>query len=116
MSIKVGQKIEIRPNMRYKDKPELNEDIGYGQDQVGVFQQCQVLDRTDVGDGKIKTGFLYVRIHTDLPLKVGDMVTVKEFEYVQRKGNLFVIGIKIEETSPFSISDDQEENENDCAF
>lgn len=101
-----GSRIEIRPNKRYRDNPELNEDIEVGEGRFGSYQQCQIIDRNATEDGKVKTGFFYCRIHTNLNLKVGDIVTVDKILYVQRKQNICVIAINIKESSPTTSIED----------
>lgn len=103
--ISAGVKITILPNKRYPNNPELNEDIQIGNDRFGDFQQCQVIDRNPCENGKVKTGFFYCRIHTSLPLKIDDIVTVEKILYVQRKGNIAVIAITIQESSPVQYED-----------
>lgn len=98
-----GTKLTLRPNRTYKDAPLRNVDVEVGTSkEFGNYQQCQVMDVTNTKNGK-KTGFFYCRLHTDLPLAVNDVVTVKEILYVQRKSNICVFGIKIEEHSPNSL-------------
>lgn len=101
--IAIGSKITLRPNMTYKDAPEKNEDFNYSENMFGKFQQCQVMDINAGVDGNKRIGFFYVRIYSDLPLAVNDVVTVKEIMYVQRKGNICVFAIKIEENPIMSI-------------
>lgn len=98
--IKKGTKVKVRPYKRYKDNPVLNEDIAVGTDEFGEYLQCQVMDITPCHGGKSKAGFFYARIHTNVPLAVDDMVTVKDFLYAQRKGNICVIAFTIEEQAP----------------
>ena len=114
--IKVGDKIEVRPYKHYKDKPELNKDVGTGNNKFGDYQQVQIRDINQGQNGKVNSGFMYARIYTPIPLKVGDLVTVKKFLYVQKKNNVVtVIGIEIEETSPLIHEIKQEEEQNDVS-
>lgn len=109
--IKVGDKIELKPYKKYKDNPELNVDIGSNNNKFGDYQQAQVRDVNHGENGKINSGFVYVNIYTPIPLKVGDMVTVKKFLYFQKKSNVTtVVGIEIEETSPLFKEIKQEED------
>ena len=103
--INIGSKIRLRPNMTYKDDPSKNEDFNFGEDHIGKYQQCQVLD-INTSNGRTKTGFFYVRIHTELPLAIDDMVTIKEILYVQRKAHICLFGCTIEENPTMSIKDD----------
>lgn len=108
--ISKGDRIKLRPNMTYKDDPSKNEIVGTGKDQFGNYQQLQTMDINNVGQGKTKTGFFYVRVYTDIPLTSDDVVTIKDILYVQRKNNVCLFGIAIEETKPFSIQNDDEED------
>lgn len=105
-----GTKLTLRPNKRYKNNPELNEDIQVGNDRYGDFQQCQVLDVNHTNDTSVKSGFFYCRIHTNLSLKVGDIVTVDKIQYVQKKGNIAIVAVTIEETSPVYYDDKVDED------
>ncbi|QNM11781.1 MULTISPECIES: hypothetical protein [Bacillota] len=101
--IKIGTKIKLRPNMLYKDDPEKSENVGYGENEFGKYQQLQILDLNKSADGKNKTGFIYVRIFSELPMLPDDEVVVKDILFIQRKRNIVVVGIKIEENTPYSI-------------
>lgn len=108
--IKSGTKITIRPNKRYPNNPELNEDIAVGSDHYGDFQQCQVMDINSTSETKFKTGFFYCRIHTNIPLKIGDMVTVDKIIYFQQKMKNAIVGITIQEKSPLIYDDKVDED------
>ncbi|MEF9968570.1 MAG: hypothetical protein RR766_08655 [Longicatena sp.] len=116
MTIRVGDKITLLPNKRYKGKHELDEPVGTGSDKYGDFIQMQVMDETPSKTGKL-TGFMYVRIHTDLKLVPNDRVTVKAITGAQRKNNVSVLEIDIKETDPLAEIETMEEyanNEHEC--
>lgn len=94
-----GTNVTLRPYKTYKNNPENNVAVGYGENKRGKFLKFQVMDVNNSGSKKA-TGFLYVNVHTDLPLKVFDMVTIDQILYVQRKFNVVVIGITIKQTNP----------------
>lgn len=98
-----GSKIKLRPNMIYKDNPEKNELVGTGENAYGKYQQMQCLDLNNGADGKNHTGFIYIRVHSEIPLVPDDEIVVSEILYVQRKRNVVVVGVTILETNPFSV-------------
>ena len=94
--IRSGTKITLRPYKTYKDDPSKNVDIECGECEEGKYLQCQVMDVNVGNSGKI-TGFFYVRIFTELPLAINDIVTVKDILWVQKKRNVCVLGCTIYE-------------------
>ena len=61
----------------------------------------------DVNQGKnnISTGYDYVNVYTDLPLKVDDMVQIDKILYIQIKWHVVIMGITIKQTNPFVNED-----------
>ena len=95
--IKKNTNITLRPYKTYKNDSSKNVPIGYGEDAEGTFLKFQVMDVNGGKDGKSNTGFAYVNVYTDLPLKVNDMVTVEEIVTFQVKRNVVIIGIRIKQ-------------------
>jgi len=111
--IKEGTRITLRPYKDYHGQ-EGKENIyaGYDKDKFGnEYLKFQTID-INRGVNKPTTGFCYVNIYTDLPLKVGDSVTVDKILGVQVKGfkRTVVLWIKIKETNPRVIVDISENN------
>ena len=56
-----GTNVTLRPYKTYKNNPENNVAVGYGENKRGKFLKFQVMD---VNSGSKKaTGFLYVNVH-----------------------------------------------------
>lgn len=106
LMIKKGSNITLRPYKTYKCDPIKSELIGYNENSFGKCLQFQVMDVNNTKKDKPITGFVYVNVHTSVPLKVGDLVTVKDILYVQRKINIVIVGITIEQTNPGVFEDD----------
>lgn len=110
--ISKGSKLRVLANYHYKNHPEKNVDILLGETRNGKYQQFQVQDVNQGLNGKVNTGYAYVRAFTNVPLKVGDYVTVKEILAIIKKYKDTIIHIKIEETMPGElIVDDSEVSE-----
>lgn len=99
-----GNMIRLLPNMRYPNEPEKNEDFGAGENSYGKYLQCQIMDVNTGKNNKKVVGFAYVRIYTELPLAINDMVTIKEILFIQKKRYNTIIGISIYEQPAMSIS------------
>lgn len=100
--------ITLRPYKIYKDDHSKDVPVGYGNDKRGKYLKFQVLDINTGEKGKL-TGFAYLNVYTDIPLKINDVVTVDKILYVQVKRmgyrTVTVIGITIKQTSPNVIQD-----------
>lgn len=98
--IKAGNSITLLPYKTYKNNPSKNEPVGYGTNDLGDYLKFQVLDVNKGYGDKCYTGFMYVNVYTDLPLKVHDRVTIESIVSIQRKYNIVAIWITIKEKSP----------------
>ena len=107
--IRPGSNITLRPYKIYRNDRSRDVPIGYGEDRRGKYLQFQVLD-INSGLTKKLTGYAYVNIYTEIPLKIDDIVTVKEILYVQVKkiglNTITIIGLKIKQTNPGVIDED----------
>lgn len=99
-----GRNITLRPYKVYKNDHSKDEIIGYGEDKRGKFLKFQVMD-VNQGKNKTNTGYAYVNVYTDLPLKVDDMVQIDKILYIQIKQRTFIMGITIKQSNPF-VSED----------
>lgn len=106
--------ITLRPYKTYKDDHSKDVPVGYGNDIRGEYLKFQVLDVNTGEKGKL-TGFAYLNVYTDVPLKVYDMVTVDKILYVQVKRmgyrTVTVIGITIKQSNPDVIKDIRDNDE-----
>jgi hypothetical protein len=110
--IKSGTLIKVYSFRKFKDDPSKDVGVETSENAFGVYQAFQTLDINGNPEMPRRTGFAYVHVHnTNVPLKVGDTVTVKKIIYFQRHGNYCTIGIEIEETAPLSFSEEEVEND-----
>lgn len=104
--LKKRTRIRLLAYKHYKDDSKKNVDVGVWENSFGRCLQFQTLDtNAKQGNKGLNTGFLNVNVHTDIPLRVDDYVTIKEILYIQKVFNYTTIGISIEETSPGVIKD-----------
>jgi hypothetical protein len=113
--INTDRNITLRPYKFYKNDPSKSIDVGYGENLYGKFLKFQVLD-CNAGEHGTNTGFAYLNVHTNIPLKVNDCVMVDEILYVQVKRTSFnktatIIGITIKQTNPDVIMKETSEDE-----
>ncbi|MFR7590224.1 MAG: hypothetical protein ACLUVC_02175 [Longibaculum sp.] len=98
--IKEGTNITLRPYKHYKDNPENDVPVGFGEDHIlGKHLKFQVMDVNNGAGAKPHTGFAYINVYTELPIKVGDMVTVDKIVTFQIKKNIVIIGVTIRQTA-----------------
>lgn len=111
-----GMRVRLLPHRYYPKDPSKNVDCEIGEDKYGTFRAFQIIDYNRPKEGgKPKSGWMYLKIHTNLPLGVGDVVTIDNLEYIQRKNNVVVLAVTIKESSPFDMQRDNL-GENDIGF
>lgn len=104
--LKKGTEIHLLAYKHYKGDSKKNVDVGVWENSFGKCLQFQILDtNAKQGNKGLNTGFLNVNVHTDIPLRVDDCVTIKEILYIQKVFNYTTIGITIEETFSGVIED-----------
>lgn len=113
--INSGRSITLRPYKHYKDDPSKSVDVGYGENSYGKFLKFQVLD-CNAGENGSNTGFAYLNVYTDVPLKVNDCVTIDDILYVQVKRTSYnktatIIGITIKQTNPDTVIENGSKDE-----
>lgn len=110
-----GTKIILKPFANYKDDPSKYQACEFGKDRYGEYLQFQCIDHNDALQGKRKSvGWLYLRVHTSLPLDVGEQITIDEVLYVMKKGNTAVVAVTIKEKAVGTIEEDEEDDS--CGF
>lgn len=109
--IKEGTNITLRPYKNYPNNPEKSVQVGFGEDHIlGKHLKFQVMDVNNGTGAKPHTGFAYINVYTELPLKVGDMVTVDKIVTFQIKKNIVIIGVTISQTAVGEFKEDTHSN------
>lgn len=92
-----GSKIKLLPNTEDKDgtSNEKNEKWE-GINHFGHYFQFKVLDK-NLFQKKMRSGFIYLQVFTELDLHAGDVVTIKKLLYAGRKDNIVILGVEIME-------------------
>lgn len=103
MMIRKNLNITLRPYKTYKNHPERDEPVGFGEDTIyGQHLKFQIMDVNNSTTEVPTTGYAYLNVYSDLPLKPNDFVTIDEILYTQvkfQKGRtIVVIGVKIKQT------------------
>lgn len=115
--IRAGDKVLLLKNKEYKDDPSKNEDVGYGDNKFGNFQQFQVYDsNVTKNKGMFLGGFFYMQIFSNDVLAPNDVVIIKEILYVQRKRNVCIFGVKLKEVFKGSVDDHIKEEEKEFEY
>lgn len=110
-----GTKIILKPFANYKDDPSKYQACEFGKDRYGEYLQFQCIDYNDAMNSKKKSvGWLYLRVHTSLPLDVDEQITVDEVLYVMKKGNTAVVAVTIAEKAVGTI--EELEDDDSCGF
>lgn len=101
-----GSKVRLLMNKIYRDDPSKNEEVGIGEDFYGPYQQFQVTDVNRSKNPKQRNGYMYIRVHTNLPLSKDMVVTIKDILYVFKKGAYSTFAVTILEKSPTDLTPD----------
>lgn len=109
--IRKNLNITLKPYKTYKNHPERDELVGYGEDRLyGKHLKFQIMDVNNSTTEVPTTGYAYLNVYSDLPLKPNDMVTVDEILYTQvkfQKGRtIVIIGVKIKQTQIGEFNED----------
>lgn len=85
-------------------------DFALFQDEYGKGVSCQICDTNDTKNAKYRNSYFQLKIYTDVDLRIGDEVEIKNIRYIEKYGNRTVIAVDINEDpyNPLKHLDDEE--------
>lgn len=115
--IRKNSNVTLKAYKSYKDHPEKDEPVGFGEDKLfGKHLKFTIMDVNNSTTEKPTTGFAYLNVYSNLPLKPNDMITVDEILYIQikfvRGKNVVIFGVTIKQTQIGELGNEENILEN----